>query len=49
MSCQALRDHTTYVALTASHFQKHDKQKIADRLVQQLSALGYSVKLEAAA
>lgn len=44
-----LRDHTTYVDLTANHFQKHDKQKTADRLVRQLSALGYSVKLEAAA
>jgi transposase len=44
-----LRDHTTYVDLTANHFQKRDKQRTADRLVRQLSALGYSVKLEAAA
>ncbi len=44
-----LRDHTTYVDLTANHFQKRDKQRAADRLVRQLSALGYAVKREAAA
>ena len=44
-----IRDHTTYVDLTANHFQKRDKQRAADRLVRQLSALGYTVKLEAAA
>jgi transposase len=44
-----LRDRTTYVDLTANHFNKADKHKTADRLVRQLSALGYSVRLEAAA
>lgn len=44
-----IRDQTTYVDLTANHFHKADKHKTADRLVRQLSALGYSVRLEPAA
>ncbi len=44
-----LRDHTTCGDLTANHFHERDEQKTADRLVRQLTALGYSMQLQAAA
>jgi transposase len=44
-----LRDGTFYTDLGPDHFTRHDKTRVAMRLVRRIKDLGYDVEIKAAA